>query len=333
MAIEAVNKTEQPQGLTNLQKRLVHQLVRSEYPGYVTISRSHSIEIIPYEEKREAGIRNSRIREADERIARQTGLRWLFEAMAGGDLSGIDPMTFAIGPVGEPVFVDLEKLTSEFNELKTKLKERRTVLVGHNVFTDLVNIYQTFFGQLPELVGDFQRAIHGLFPMVVDTKYLATHPIKSINISSSLEEIDHLLHKQLTPRLLSHPDHPKYVAQVAAHEAGYDSFVTARVMVRLSAKLDLELDSATEVNKTSQSDDEDEDSEDGGVPLNLKAGRFDILMRRASEDGGAHRMPGDIKKDKSMTFIPPFKSEFWDIYGNKLRVFGTLEEVCDLDII
>ena len=28
--------------------------------------------------------------------------------------------------------------------------------------------------------------------------------------------------------------------------------------------------------------------------------------------------------------IPPFNTNFWRVYGNRLRVFGTVEEMCDL---
>ena len=33
---------------------------------------------------------------------------------------------------------------------------------------------------------------------------------------------------------------------------------------------------------------------------------------------------------KAATMMPQFDSDFWRVYGNKLRVFGTVENVCDL---
>lgn len=34
---------------------------------------------------------------------------------------------------------------------------------------------------------------------------------------------------------------------------------------------------------------------------------------------------------RSGEMIQPWDSDFWRVYGNKLRVYGTVEEVCDLE--
>jgi len=49
------------------------------------------------------------------------------------------------------------------------------------------------------------------------------------------QDIEHLLTNVLAE---THPHHTKYTLHKSAHEAGYDSFLTARVLIRLSAKLD-----------------------------------------------------------------------------------------------
>jgi hypothetical protein len=43
---------------------------------------------------------------------------------------------------------------------------------------------------------------------------------------------------------------------------------------------------------------------------------------------GAKR--GKTDEQPAPTMMPPFQSEFWSAYGNKLRVNGTLEEVCHM---
>lgn len=48
------------------------------------------------------------------------------------------------------------------------------------------------------------------------------------------QAIEHLLRDVLAE---THPHHAKYTLHKSAHEAGYDSFLTARVLIRLSAKL------------------------------------------------------------------------------------------------
>lgn len=203
--------------------------------------------------------------------------------------------------------------------------------------------------------------------------------------------------------------HAKYVDQEAAHEAGYDSYLTAVVMTKLSTRLEAE--GAYLVNESpTLSDDQYYDAvDDGGVLLEgpsivkppsapssrqddlgggrgsasqahmlhdvtnqlqtpipqprsslgrpasgssaafSRAGRFDALIDLSSNrestpvgDSGA----GDERStpsprltentedaqavDSSLRLMPPFDTPFWKVYGNKLRVFGTQEEICDL---
>ena len=159
------HKVESFSGLNSYQKRLVHQLVRAEFPGLVSFSKSSFVQIVAYDKAREDAIQTGRERRFDEQLSRQIGFRWLIEAMVGGDLFALDRKSLARGTKGEPVFLDPEALNRELDDLQRKLRQRRTVLVGHNLFTDLVNLYQALLGPLPEQVEDFQRAIHELFPL------------------------------------------------------------------------------------------------------------------------------------------------------------------------
>jgi len=191
--------SETSRGLNNYQKRLVHQLVRAEFPKLVTVSRPTFIQIVAYDAEREDATRQSKTTRFEEQLSRQIGLRWLVEAMVGGDLSGIDARKLARTTTGEPKFVDLRAIEGHLVALKEQLKGRRTVLVGHNLFTDLLYFYRCFFGQLPNRVEDFQKTIHSLFPLIIDTKYLATHKCGSINPKSSLEDIEENLRSVSVP--------------------------------------------------------------------------------------------------------------------------------------
>ena len=187
-------------GLNNYQKRLVHQIVRAEYPGLVTLSRSGFIQIVAFDQQREDAVKASKLRIFEEKVMRQVGFRWLVEAMVGGDLGAIDPKVFARSPTGQPIFVDLAVITRQFNDLQHRLRQNRTVLVGHNLFMDLVNFYRCFFGQLPDRVEDFQSIMNQLFPMIIDTKYIATHDnVNATHARSSLEDLDEELSKLPVP--------------------------------------------------------------------------------------------------------------------------------------
>lgn len=191
--------------LSRFEKRLVHQLVRAEYPELVTISRPQTIKIVRYDEARENELRRKRKQKVREQINKQTGFRWIVEAMTGADLHQLDLRSFAFDPTtGEAKFVDLDDLSARFNRAKILLKNRHPVLVGHNLFTDLIYFYKCFIGQLPETVEGFQQNVHGLFPVIIDTKYMATHNCGDINPASSLEQIEERLRTRVSPAIGSY---------------------------------------------------------------------------------------------------------------------------------
>ncbi|KAG9579177.1 CAF1-domain-containing protein, partial [Aureobasidium melanogenum] len=119
------------------------------------------------------------------------------------------------------------------------IRNKKTALFGHNLFLDLIYFYRTFIGALPDTVDEFGSLIHELFPIIVDTKYMATHNCGDINPQSSLEQIAEKLSEQQKPNVITHEQYNKYTNTTAFHEAGYDSMLTAEVAVRLSAKLEL----------------------------------------------------------------------------------------------
>ncbi|KAI5292369.1 hypothetical protein KEM52_006408, partial [Ascosphaera acerosa] len=78
-----------PEVLTSFQKRLVHQTVRACYPGLASAGMSTFVQITPRDDARAQLVRDNRRVAAERRIIEHTGLRWLIEALAGGDLSGL----------------------------------------------------------------------------------------------------------------------------------------------------------------------------------------------------------------------------------------------------
>ncbi|KAK2769718.1 hypothetical protein FQN52_006338 [Onygenales sp. PD_12] len=389
--------------VNNFQKRLIHQLVRAEYPDLVSIGRSTFIQIIPYDKQREEYFRHDKSRSLQEKIVQQTGFRWVVEGLVGGDLSNIDPNIF-MGCPNSTHADGKSSLLQYSRDLQSKLKRRRPVLVGHNLFTDLINFYKCFIGDLPDRLEDFREAIHALFPLVIDTKYMATHKCSSTNPSSSLIEInDSLAHRKL-PKISIDPEHDKYLDDKPLHEAGYDSLLTAKVLIRLSAQLhggeslsrpdswgSLTVQRTTRAdsilstvaptptrstagsiennhnnflhfhephhNGTYKSENKKPTSRAVAkqTPVNWNEeseferirSLFSTPPKRDGLDGSVGSQLADLDpnspfrrllikgagghKHKGAQLIPRFSDEFWKIYGNKLRVFGTVEEVCDLD--
>lgn len=191
-AIGVDNNPHSEKNLNGYQKRLVHQFIRAKHPDLVTSGRGGFIQIVAYDKERENSEQQYRARKFEEMLGRQVGLRWLVEAICGGDMSAID-----INSINPGVKASV---AAEFISLREQLSGQSTVLVGHNLFLDLIYFHVCFFGPLPDKVEDFQRTIHELFPRIIDTKYLATHNIDNPALArSSLEELSERLSKQAQP--------------------------------------------------------------------------------------------------------------------------------------
>jgi hypothetical protein len=87
------------------------------------------------------------------------------------------------------------------------------------------------------------------------------------------------------------PDFMKYEMNEASHEAGYDSYQTARIMILLSAK--------------------------------LKAGE------RLGTSSPRHSYASRLLASKRT--MPSFEEPFWEKYANRLRIFGTVEKILELN--
>ncbi|KAL8832616.1 MAG: hypothetical protein Q9170_004816 [Blastenia crenularia] len=368
--------------MNNYQKRLVHQFIRAEHPDLATISRPSFIQIVEHNKEREDGDQAFRTRVFEERLVKQVGLRWLVEAICGGDLSAINPNNFYTA-----VKARQERAAAEFTNVREQLMGQSTVLVGHNLFLDLIYFHACFFGPLPDKVEDFQQTIHELFPRIIDTKYLATHNNDAALARSSLEELDARLSNQAEPIIELHSQHLKYALAKPAHEAGFDSFMTAQVFVRLSTALissgfyiDDSSDAPADEDGNYFTPSEGQTPEEGGggalldpsaLPAHLSASENSTDSRnRSSFTSSSARsafshptafdLLGDIPSDEDLIPLtlqpqkterpnskkqekrrrkvkaeigrrmPAWESPFWALYGNKLRVNGTVEGVCDL---
>ena len=159
------------------------------------------------------------------------------EGITGGNIVNI-PDDYMVADVpaarldGKPPKVFLQ-------DLEQKLKARPRVLIGHNCFTDFANLYKCFIGPLPDTVERFASEIHDLFPGVVDTKSLASFGHKRWG-NTSLEDVEMDLRSQETPKIHVPAEYDRYTHASRYHEAGYDSLLTAKIAIKLSAKLERE---------------------------------------------------------------------------------------------
>jgi DNA polymerase III epsilon subunit-like protein len=180
--------------------------------------------------------------------------------LVGGDLSDIDPDWFASKTSDNPKD-QLPAIKKELAQIIATLMRKKHVIVGHNLLMDLGFIYKTFIGVLPAKVGHFQQMVHEHFPVVIDTKYLATHNTDAMNPRANLKDLLEPFKKVHVPLIVLHEEHTAYGAAYGKeHEAGFDSWMTAELFVKLSAKLY----STYEPSISSGDDDFDGNSSSGG---------------------------------------------------------------------
>ncbi|KAF2862447.1 CAF1-domain-containing protein [Piedraia hortae CBS 480.64] len=334
-------KTQDAKELTRFEKRLVYQLVRSEFPELVAYNSRGRVKIARFDKTREDKLAAERQTESDARINKQKGLRWVVEALLGSDLSKLNLRDCAFDPqTGESIVADISDYRARLNRAQSKFRGRPRVLVGHNCFLDLVYMFRTFIGPLPDTVEDFQTRIHAMWPLIVDTKYMCTHNCSDINPISSLEQTAKQLGQLEQPVLEVPKKYSLYAKAPAFHEAGYDSYLTATVAVRLAAKLEREGNYVTPSMPGLGKQDEAPAS---SSPPAWKPSEAGIDWQHGgdptiSTDSVSEITPRDYRQAYDEVIwnssfeggMPALSSDFWRVYGNKLRVFGTDESVLTL---
>ncbi|KAK0128249.1 hypothetical protein ONS95_000226 [Cadophora gregata] len=334
--LDFVNVGSDAGSLNGFQRRLVHQLVRNEFPTLRTFARNdgHFMQIERLDVKKEEEFQKRKDMRFNMLVAKQKGLRWIFEALSGGELSDIDPDWFC-SKSAEDSEEQWFKVQREFAEVVETLRNKKHIIVGHNLFADLAFLFRTFIGHLPVNVKHFQEDIHALFPYVIDTKYIATYGADAMSTRSNLKELLAPLRKTHVPLILLHESHTTYGAEFGKeHEAGFDSWMTAELFVKLAAS------KRSEANGSYDSDSEESsDISSGGVRLS-KTERSSSTSslppawhanQLNTNPYAALSLDSPEEKEKdSKQWLPPFEHKFWDIYVNKLRVNASEGGVCDL---
>ncbi|EAN32959.1 CAF1 family ribonuclease family protein [Theileria parva strain Muguga] len=122
------------------------------------------------------------------------------------------------------------------------VSKNNKILVGHNCFYDILHIYQTFYGDLPENVEDFKKKWVQVFPTIFDTKYISEYyhqftphtTLKSL-YNSFLPNQNGFNRVKISS--LGKSGMVSGYGDVInegekEHEAGYDSLMTAIVFIR-----------------------------------------------------------------------------------------------------
>lgn len=150
-------------------------------------------------------------------------------------------------PEGEVLVKDHVDKMLGFTVVFRHLAQLQKPLIFHNGLLDLMLIYKEFHRNLPHTYEKFKANVHEMFPLVYDTKFLATkmkaefkdkeEPASNLLGNTSLADLVSSLKKEkgvLHFPTISHLPTDKYSREELLHEAGYDAYLTGFCFLSLS---------------------------------------------------------------------------------------------------
>ncbi|KAI1094654.1 CAF1-domain-containing protein [Rostrohypoxylon terebratum] len=225
---------ENPYGgkLNGLQLRLIYQIIREHYPAYTAkripagaMTGCVSISLLEEAARlKDEARQHSEMNDANK----LSGLQILLEALSGGPfMERINREWFCHSnrpPIGLESWSKFNR-TFGFEQCEASLQKSRPILVGHNLLQDLAFLFQTFFHPLPQKVDDFINKIHTLFPRIIDTKFMHTRDRHMMEVNNTLHDLHYHYAQNQFPAFRCDPRFSN--GQVCAHNAGFDSYMTA----------------------------------------------------------------------------------------------------------
>ncbi|XP_068632041.1 poly(A)-specific ribonuclease PARN-like [Battus philenor] len=116
-----------------------------------------------------------------------------------------------------------------FSKVARMISQSEKLVIGHNMLLDLIHTLNHFFQPLPASYISFKEFAHGMFPRLLDTKYMSSLPPFKDKVNSSV-----LQHLFVTlseppfslPKAESLEGRGYRQADDKLHEAGFDAYVT-----------------------------------------------------------------------------------------------------------
>lgn len=210
-------------------RRALYETIASEYPSLETESAPNGQILVVRLNDAERRARSERkFRERWEGLILQVGMWRVFDAISRVCRGGtIDLNSVLYAPSAESVRLDSEELQGS---------GRQIPLVVHNGFMDLAFLMATFCDcKLPDTLFECKQLIRSYFPIVYDTKVLATeHVLEWVNENSGLAPLFGRCNENV--ELLA-PAGGAEASQDQEHEAAYDAWMTGCVYIGISKKL------------------------------------------------------------------------------------------------
>ena len=185
-----------------------------------------------------------------------------FKLNIKSDINKIYQSRYQLGCFGNEEIID--ELTNEelgFSKFIEYLCYKKIPIIGHNIYYDMMFLYDKLIGDLPDNFYTFKEKIHQYFPFIYDTKYISTiltQQYKKCNIEkTSLENVYKTILKDRFDIYVDFfPDAPNGfclyndMERDKLHDAGYDSIITGRCFILLNKALENNFE-ITNINKQS----------------------------------------------------------------------------------
>ncbi|KAK3692921.1 ribonuclease H-like domain-containing protein [Podospora appendiculata] len=176
-------------------------------------------------------------RKLDENIkasSKQSAFRFIIEALVRNDFAEDITPQLLKGNKTAPQFGDQPGAAWNYlKSLEQKIKKSRPIIIGHNQFYDLCFIYERFIGSLPPDITGFRKELRRLFPRLVDTKHLAySQHSRGDDGRRPLDELFKVRKDRQIPIFVQDTSQHS-----EAHQAGYDSWMTAVVFGRIALSM------------------------------------------------------------------------------------------------
>ena len=153
----------------------------------------------------------------------------------------------------EPNEPNIENLINDelgFSNLFEYLINKKIPLIGHNIYFDMMFLYDKLIDDLPEKFYDFKKEIHKHFPQIYDTKFISS---KFVSFFTKGEKSNNTKLENLYKILIKNNfnTYIKFYADTREgfglyndmeksllHDAGFDSIYTGRCFVLLNKALE-----------------------------------------------------------------------------------------------
>ena len=193
------------------------------------------------------------------------------------------------------------------------LCQKQIPIIGHNIYYDMMFLYDKLIGDLPDDFYSYKQKIHEYFPYIYDTKYISTmltKQYKKCNIEkTNLDNVNKTILKNKFDSYIDFfPDAPhgfclyNDMERDKLHDAGYDSIITGRSFILLNKALENSFE-INDINKSNL-----------GVGDNIK----NIQNEKIIDRGFANKYIFNDYINKTFTSLVEYENGIikWDVGEN-----------------